>query len=38
VSLHASGRWRVAFTEKHVGGPSPLIDPNRDRAFEIPAW
>lgn len=34
ASLHQSGKWRVAYTEKHVAGESPVIDPSRDRAVK----
>jgi hypothetical protein len=34
VSLHASGRWRAAFTEHHLTRPKPLIPPGADRAIE----
>jgi hypothetical protein len=34
VSLHASGKWRAAFTEKHLKRPQPFIDPSRDRAVD----
>jgi hypothetical protein len=32
VSLHESGKWRFAFTEKHQQGPAPLIGLEEDRA------
>lgn len=32
VSLHESGKWRYAFTEKHQCGTRPLIKPDEDRA------
>jgi hypothetical protein len=32
VSLHESGKWRYAFTEKHQFGSRPLIGPDEDRA------
>jgi hypothetical protein len=34
ISLHSSGRWRSAFTERHLQRPKPLIPPGADRAFE----
>lgn len=32
VSLHASGKWRVAYTEEHMRSPSPLWPQESDRA------
>jgi hypothetical protein len=34
VSLHASGKWRAAFTEAHMKRPEPFIDPTLDRAVD----
>jgi hypothetical protein len=34
VSLHASGIWRSAFTEKHMKGPKPLVPTDRDRVVD----
>ncbi len=34
VSLHSSGTWRYAFTEKHLAREKPLIDAERDRAVD----
>lgn len=32
VSLHESGKWRFAFTERHLRRPEALIAPDQDRA------
>ena len=34
VSLHASGSWRAAFTERHMASENPLISTDRDRAVD----
>jgi len=34
VSLHASGKWRSAFTERHVQREDALISADRDRAVD----
>jgi len=34
VSLHASGKWRVAFTEHHLTRPQPLLSAGSDRALD----
>jgi hypothetical protein len=34
VSLHASGKWRSAFTERHVQREDALISSDRDRAVD----
>jgi uncharacterized protein YfaT (DUF1175 family) len=34
VSLHGSGVWRDAFTEKHLARENALIDSSRDRAVD----
>ena len=34
VSLHASGKWRSAFTERHVQREDALIASDRDRAVD----
>ena len=36
VSLHQSGRWRVAFTEEHVRGGSPLVAEGAPRTWGKP--
>lgn len=35
VSLHVSGRWRMAFTEEAVRENSSLVPPGADRAWEV---
>lgn len=34
VSLHESGKWRQAFTQEHVSGPSPFVPPDEDRTMD----
>lgn len=34
VSLHASGRWRIAWDEHAVAGKPELVPPGQDRAWE----
>jgi hypothetical protein len=34
-SLHASGRWRMAFTEEAVAADPALVPPGSDRAWEV---
>ena len=35
VSLHASGRWRMGFTEQAIEKNPPLIPPGRNRAWDV---
>lgn len=35
VSLHVSGRWRMAFTEEAVKDNPALVPPEADRAWEV---
>src|SRR4051812_6561064 len=35
VSLHASGRWRMGFTEKAIKSNPKLLLPGQNRAWEV---